>query len=129
MAITVGTVTLNQHISWRGYHNNPAVPGSEASTLGGRIVVNRLLGNNTTDVVLEAIEEDNIRKGYFTKPVLDDLRTYRDAGTPVTVNYHGETFVGVIRVKGIQVEKVLWQSEYDDEEKYIGSITFKRTGA
>lgn len=125
MAITLGAVTLNQHISWRGYHNTPGVPGSEASTLGGRTVVNRLVGN-TTDIVLECIEEDNVRKGYFLKPTLDSLRVYRDAGTTIVLSYHGESVDVIIKNTGINVEKVLWQSENDNTEKYIGSITLKR---
>lgn len=129
MAITVvgtrGTTTLNQHVSWRGYYNQPGVPGSEASTLMGRTVVNRLAGN-TTDIVLEAIEEDNIRKGYFLKAELDDLAAYRDSGETITLNYHGTSITAVVRTDGINVEKVLWQSEFDATEKWIGSITFKR---
>lgn len=126
MAITLGSVTLNQYISWRGRWNAPQVPGSENSTLGGRTVVNRLAGN-TTDIVLEAIEEDNIRKGYFIKADLESLIAYRDAGTTITLSYHDEDDIEVvIKSDGINVEKVLWQSEYDETEKYIGTITLKR---
>ena len=127
MAITVGSETLNEHISWRGYHNSPSVPGSEASTLGGGTVVNRLAGN-TTEIVLESIEEDNIRKGYFLNPTLIALRAYRDAGTTIVLDYHGETANVVIKSNGIVVEKALWKSQNDDTEKYIGTITFKRMG-
>lgn len=125
MTITLGAVTLNDHISWRGYHNSPGVPGSEASTLGGRTVINRLIGN-TTDIVLECIEEDNIRKGYFLSPELTSLRAYRDAGTTIVLDYHGEQVNVIIRSSGINVEKVLWQSVNDDTEKYLGTITLKR---
>lgn len=125
MAITLGAVTLNDHISWRGYHNSPGVPGSEASTLGGRTVINRLIGN-TTDIVLECIEEDDIRKGYFLSPELTSLRAYRDAGTTIVLDYHGEQVNVIIRSSGINVEKVLWQSVNDDTEKYLGTITLKR---
>ena len=125
MTITLGAVTLNEHISWRGYHNSPGVPGSEASTLGGRTVINRLIGN-TTDIVLECIEEDNIRKGYFLSLELTSLRSYRDAGTTIVLDYHGEQVNVVIKSSGINVEKVLWQSVNDDTEKYLGTITLKR---
>ena len=127
MAITLGAVSLNDHISWRGYHNSPGVPGSEVSTLGGNTVVNRLMGN-TTDIILEAIEEDNIRKGYFLKEQLDALRVYRDSGTVITLDYHGEEVDVIIRSNGILVEKALWQSTFDTTEKWIGSITCKRNG-
>jgi len=122
MTITLGGVTLNSHISWRGYFNSPGVPGSEASTFGGRTVVNRLAGN-TTDIVLESIEEDNVRKGFFLAPTLASLVAFRDAGTTLLLNYHGESVYGVIKSNG---EKALWQSVNDNTEKYIGSITLKR---
>ena len=130
MAITItgtlGTTTLNQYVSWRGKYTQPGVPGSEDSTLMGRTVVNRLAGN-TTDIVLEAIEEDNVRKGYFQKAELDDLADYRDSGETVTLNYHDEDSVSVVvKSDGMAVEKVLWQSEFDAVEKWLGSITFKR---
>lgn len=125
MSITLGAVSLNDHISWRGYHNSPGVPGSQASTLGGRTVVNRFVGN-TTDIVLECIEEDNVRKGYFLAGTLALLRGYRDAGTTIAFNYHGESVDVIIKHDGINVEKVLWQSVNDETEKFIGSITLKR---
>ncbi len=126
MAITIGTATLNSHISWRGHFNEPGVPGSEVSTLGGNTIINRLIGN-TTDIVLESIEEDNIRKGYFESPELEILSGYRDSGTSVVLNYHGTVVNVIVKTDGINVEKVLWKSINDNEEKYIGTITLKRT--
>ena len=126
MTITLGAITLNSHISWRGFFNTPDVPGSEDSTLGGRTVVNRLQGN-TSDIVLEAIEEDNVRKGYYLKTHLESIIAYRDAGTNVTLNYHGTVVSAVIKSDGVAVEKALWKSEFDEVEKYIGTITLKRT--
>ena len=125
MAITAGAVTLNSHISWRGFFNSAKVAGSEDTTLRGRPVINRL-PNANDDIVWEAIEEDDVRKGYFIKSELEALEVYRDAGTIIILNYHGTITQAVIRMGGINVEKVLWKSEFDEEEKYIGSITFMR---
>jgi hypothetical protein len=126
MTITVGAVTLNQHVSWVGRYDQ-GVAGSENVTLLGRTVVNRLPGD-TQDVVFEAREEDNVRKGYFLKSHLDALAAYRDAGTELGIDYHGESLTAVIKADGIRVRKALWQSQFDSEEKWIGTITFKRTG-
>lgn len=126
MAITVQAVTLNQHVSWIDRYLQ-GVAGSEKVTLLGRTVVNRLAGD-VRDVVFEAREEDNVRKGYFLKAELDVLEGYRDAGTVLSINYHGTTFSAVIKSDGIRVKKALWQSEFDTIEKWIGTITFKRTG-
>lgn len=129
MTITItgssGTTSLNSHLSWRGFFNQPGIPGSEDSTLMGRTVVNRLAGN-TTDIVLEAIEEDNVRKGYFVKSQLEILASYRDSGETIELDYHNTDVNVVVKTDGINVEKVLWKSEFDETEKYIGSITFKR---
>lgn len=125
MTITLGAVSLNQHISWRGYYNDPEVAGSEDATMGGRLVVNRLLASNR-DIVLEAIEEENVRKGYFLKADLDAIKAYRDAGTKITLDYHGDQVDVVIKTDGINVEKALWKSEFDATEKWIGSITCRR---
>lgn len=128
MTIALGAVTFNTGVSWRGKYSTPTVAGSDQSTLGGRTVVNRLSANDTSLIVLEAIEEDNVRKGYFTRPQLVILAGYRDAGTNITLNFHGEESLSVvIPTDGINVEKVLWESENDDTEKYVGSITVKRT--
>ncbi len=125
MTITLGSIPINKHVSLRGYHNSPGVPGSEASTLGGRTVVNRLIGN-TTDIILECVEQENVRKGYFLNQTLIAIRSYRDAGTTIQLDYHGEVFNVVVKTNGVSVEKALWKSENDDTEKYIGTITLKR---
>ncbi len=125
MTITVGSVTLNDHVSWRGRWNQ-GVPGSERVTLGNVVVVNRLSGQANPDVVLEAREEDNVRKGYYTQAQIEALIVYRDAGTVLSINYHGIIFTAIIKIDGIQVQKTLWQSTFTADERYVGSITFKR---
>lgn len=125
MTITIGTTTLNDHVSWRNRYAH-GVPGSERVTLGNLVVINRLTGQSTPDIVLEAREEDNVRKGYFLKDELVALAAYRDSGEVVAVNYHGETFTAVVKIDGISVEKVLWQSQDTTGEKYLGTITLKR---
>jgi hypothetical protein len=126
MTITLGAVTLNQHISWVGRYDQGAA-GSENVTLLGRTVVNRLAGD-TQDIILEAREEDNVRKGYFIKADLDTIAGYRDAGTEVVLSYHGDSYNVVVKADGINVRKALWQSEFDATEKWIGTITLKKTG-
>lgn len=126
MSITLGTVSLNAHVSWRGRWNEPVVPGSELVTLGGKVIVQRDIASNSSEIVLEAIEEDNVRKGYFTQTQLEGIRAYRDAGTVIALSYHGETINVIVKNDGIQVEKVLWKSTFDNLERYIGSITLMR---
>ena len=126
MTIMLGSVSLNDHVSWRGRWNEPTVPGSELVTLGGRVYVQRDIASNASEIVLEAIEENNVRKGYFTQSQLEGIRAYRDAGTVVTLSYHGESISVVVKNDGIQVEKVLWKSTFDTSEKYLGSITLMR---
>ena len=126
MTITLGAVTLNQHISWVNKYDE-GLAGSENVTLLGRTVVNRLAGN-VEDIVLEAREEDNVRKGYFVKADLDTIKGYRDAGTEITLDYHGDTYPVVVKHDGINVRKALWQSTFDATEKWMGTITLKRTG-
>ena len=127
MTITLGTVTLNQHISWRGRFNDAKSSGQERSTIGGRTIVDRLLIGTPDFIVLEAIEEDDIRKGYFLKADLDALCVYRDNGTIISLSYHNDVYLVVIPIDGIRVEKTIWQSEFTADEKYIGSITLKRS--
>ena len=55
MVITIGSLTLNEHISRRQRFNNIAL-GFEKLTLGGKIVSFRLIGDSS-DIVLEAIED------------------------------------------------------------------------
>lgn len=126
MSITLGSVTLNEHVSWLGRYQESTKVGSEDITLGGTVVINRLSSGEIRDIVLQAIEEDNIRKGYFLKSQLDQLEIYRDDGTVVELNYHGEVFSVVIPLDGIQVTKALYQSVFDDTEKWIGTITLRR---
>jgi len=126
MTITLGTISLNDHVSWRGRWNEPVVPGSEMVTLGGKVIVQRDIASNSSEIVLEAIEENNVRKGYFTQSQLEGIRAYRDAGTVVSLSYHGESVNVIVKNDGIQVEKVLWQSTFDALEKYLGSITLMR---
>lgn len=126
MTITLGAVTLNEHVSWVGRYDE-GVAGSEDVTLLGRTIVNRLAGD-VQDIILEAREEDNVRKGYFIKADLDTLIGYRDAGTEISLNYHGESYSVVIKADGINVRKALWQSIFDSTEKWIGTITCKKTG-
>ena len=126
MTITLGSVTLNDHISWRGRWNEPITPGSEMVTLGGLVIVQRDIANDSSEIVLEAIEEDNVRKGYFTQPQLEGIRAYRDAGVAIVLSYHGESINVIVKNEGIRVEKVLWKSAFDNLEKYLGSITLMR---
>jgi hypothetical protein len=125
MSITLGGVTLNDHVSWRGRFNQSLGSGSEQQTLGGRLVVTRG-PEGSNDIVLEAIEEDNIRKGYFTQSQLESLEPFRISGQTITLNYHGLYIDVVIKINGISVEKTLWQSQYTADERYIGSITLAR---
>lgn len=125
MTITLGTITLNQHVSWRGRFNNP-FPGAERVTIGGKLIVDRLAVGGIDDIILEAIEEDDIRKGYFTKAQLDAIELYKVSGTTITLNYHGENIPVVVKHDGIYVEKTLWQSIYTADERYVGSISLKR---
>lgn len=126
MTIRLGGVTLNDHISWRGRFNSPFA-GSERPTLGGRLVTQRAPGN-APDIILEAIEEDNVRKGYFTQSQLEQIEVFKNSGQTITLEYHSETFQVVVKFDGINVEKTLWKSTYSSDERYIGYIGLKRVG-
>jgi hypothetical protein len=126
MTITLGGVTLNSHLSWQKRWDTSEVSGEEATTLGGRSVFTRG-PESLQDIVLECIEEDNIRKGYFTQSQLESLIVFRDAGTTIILSYHSESSIAVgIRLNGINVKKTLWNSEFTDEDRYVGTITLKR---
>lgn len=124
MTITLGAVTLNQHVSWRGYFND-GIPGEERRTLGNRLIVSRLSPSDGHDIILEAIEEDNIRKGYFTHQQLQQLNIYKRTGEVIVLNYHNVIFNVVIIHNGINVEKTLWKSENSSDDRYIGTISMK----
>lgn len=129
MTITLGILTLNQHVSWRGRFAN-AFPGQERITLGGKVIVDRLLTGNQagSDIMLEAIEEDNIRKGYFTQAQLEQIEIYKNSGETIILGYHGVNIPVVVKHDGVYVEKTLWQSTYTADERYVGSIGLKRVG-
>jgi hypothetical protein len=124
MTITLGGVTLNDHVSWRGKFNQ-FYPGREAMTLGGRVVVQRG-PSEASEIILEAIEEDNVRKGFFTEAQLSALQIMKNQGLRITLSYHGESHEVVIKADGISVEKTLWKSQYTADERYVGSIILKK---
>lgn len=127
MTITLGSVTLNDHVSWTNRWNNPTIEGDELTTLGGGTIVNRSPSTGTSDIVLEAIEEDNIRKGYFTQTQLEGICVYRDSGEVISLSYHNETDIDVVvRTNGVSVKKAICKSEFTSDERYVGSITLKR---
>jgi len=125
MSITLGGVSLNDHVSWRGRFNQSIVSGNERVTLGGKVIPQRGPAG-TAEIVLEAIEEDDIRKGYFTQAQLTSLEAFRQSGETISLNYHGETINVKIKIDGFAVEKTLWQSTFTANERYIGTITLMR---
>ena len=125
MTITLGGITLNDHLSWRGRFSSPESAGTEQVTIGNRLVVMRSpIGSSL--ITLEAIEENDIRKGYFTQSQLESLCSFRDDGDEIILSYHGESFLVVILSSGINVEKTIVKSEYTSDERYIGTIALRR---
>ena len=126
MSNTLGSVTLNDYVSWTNRYNAPLVEGDELTTLGGGTIVNRSPSTGTSDIILEAIEEDNVRKGYFTPGQLADICAYRDSGEVITLSYRSENIKVVVRANGVSVKRTLWQTEGTAYERYVGTITLKR---
>ncbi len=126
MSNTLGTVTLNDYVSWTNRYNSSMVEGGEETTLGGGTIVNRSPSTGNSDIILEAIEEDNIRKGYFTPDQLAGICAYRDSGEVIVLGYFNESINVVVRANGVAVKRTLWQSEGTSYERYVGTITLKR---
>lgn len=122
MSISLGGVALNDHLSWTSRYNTAKVSGSEVGTLGGRLIVTRAV-KDFEEITLEAIEEDNVRKGYFTGAQIAALVAFRDSAAIVELNYHGEVKNVMILVNGIRVKKTLWKSVFEDDDRYVGSVT------
>lgn len=97
------TLTLN-HVLWPNRSRN-RVAGYDRSTLGGRLVSLRLpLGGG--EIRLEARRDDGLR-GWFTWSQVEQLMSWRDNSTPLTLVYDGESRSCLIPVGGIDIEPVL----------------------
>lgn len=114
MAVTLGTVTLSDHLILAGIENAPPVAISQKRTLGGRSVVTS--APTTGGRVLTLSGEH-----HYTQAQLDAVRVLAALGQPVTLTHHRGIFT--VLITGISVEPSLPHSNPDATEWYSGDIT------
>jgi|GEM_PF-3030781 hypothetical protein len=120
----VTTLPLN-HVLWVNRSSDRAA-GNERRTLGGRLVIQRLVGRSVQDIVLEARLESGRMYGWFLGAQIPQLEAWRDAGTPLTLNYDGEIRAGIIPLGGIDIEPVfLHSTTIDPAARCAGTLTIK----
>jgi len=80
--------------------------GSERVTLGMRLVAQRLYGGAGKPITIEAKLDGSRLLGCFYFSQLPQLKTWRDAATPLTMTFDTEIRTVVIPLGGINLEPV-----------------------
>lgn len=124
ITISDGLTTLAfRGLTWTDRSRDKSM-GGEQVTLGMCLISHRLLGSAGKSITLEAKFEGNTLRGWYTFKQVDQLMTWRDLGTPLTLVFDTETRFGVIPLGGIDIEPV---RQFDKtpgaEEVCAGTLT------
>lgn len=121
------TVTLSPYLLWPDRYNQQRAGGSDRVTLGRRLVVTRRPGNGGNSITLAAINDNGRLKGSFTWGQASQLRVWADAGTILTLSFHGELFLVVIPLTGINLTPVVPKTNQPTEALCSGTVQFLET--
>lgn len=113
MTVTLGSITLSDHLVLTGLENAPAIAPRQLRTLAGYAVIQQ--GFNIGGRILALVSENHLD--------LDDvtaIRTLFALGQPVTLTHHRGTFV--VLITGINVEPVTNYSDPDGAVWHSGEI-------
>ena len=118
------TLTLN-HVLWPNRSRDKAL-GSERVTMGGRLVVQRLVSPAGQDIVLEARRDGSHLAGWFVWSQVQQLMVWRDAGTSLTLDYDNDIRLCSIPLGGIDIEPIIpYSRNIDSAAKCAGTLTLK----
>jgi len=126
ITLSDGTTTMTlHHVLWINRSSDRAA-GREIRTMGGRLVVQRLVGPSMQDIILEARLDGNRMYGWWLGSQLPQLEAWRDAGTPLVLNYDGDIRSCMIPLNGIEIEPVLQYSKtIAADSKCAGTLKLK----
>lgn len=127
ITLSDGIVTLTlYHLIWRNRVRDKAA-GSERATFG-RLVVQRLAISAGQEIVLESVADGEKYRGWFLWSQVSQLEAWRDAGTPLTLNYEGEIRHGVITLGGVNIRQVIEHSKTPGATEIgTGTLTIKES--
>jgi len=116
MAITLGGVTLSDHLVLLGIENAPKVAWSAQRTLGGRQVVQ--VGPSLTSGRELALQSEN----HLTQDMVDSVKELEAAGQAVSLVHPRGTYSVVIT--GVDLEPDTYYVDPDDADLlwYSGTI-------
>lgn len=126
MSITLAGITFDKNLLCPDLEIDSGAAGSEIETLGGGLVIQRLVsGGGTRTISLEAYYVDGRLYGQFTLDQIRAIRALRDSGTVVEFNYHGTTHQVVVPMGKLDVQPLRNAHNAPGEAVYFGTIPLK----
>lgn len=123
MTISIGTVTLSEHLLLPGIKNIPLRAGSSRMTLGGRYVEQSIALESGQEIELV----DPGSYGVLTGAQIDAINAYRASGE-IVVFVHPQGTWNVL-VVGVEVQLSDEVADPDSGDiTYYGTITMRLTG-
>jgi len=105
----VTNIVLN-HLIWTNRSRDNS-SGSSRVTLGGRLVINRLVVTAGKEIILESVVDGNRLRGWFTWGQVEQFKLWRDAATQLILVYDTETRYVMIPLGGVNVEPFVQYSK------------------
>lgn len=122
MSISIGAITLSDHLVLPGIKNLQKRAGSTRLTLGGRAVHQSI----PVSVGQQIFLSDDSGYGLFTTSQIDAINAYKDAATEVEFIHHVGSWTVII--ESVEVEQSDGISDFTSTNTWVGTITMRIIG-
>lgn len=119
MAITIGSVNLNENLLLNGIFDSAQVSIKAERTLSGRRVIFPYPSPGR-NLVLTTSGPNGRYYGFFTRDKLIELATIRDSGSITTLNYRGTEYSVI--VESLNVTQISGTALIKDNDMFSGDI-------
>lgn len=123
MAVTVGSVELDERLLLRGLFESPLINTYQQRLLSGSLDVSSKPMTSRT-LTLTTDGPNNVKFGLFTRSQLIDLAAIRDTGAEVSLTHGSDSFTVILPSDGISIDPISEVTSRSNSDKYTGTITF-----
>lgn len=124
--ISLNGMELDQYLQVPDLYTDAGALGNERLTLGGSLVVQRLVSSSVAQLTLTAVRDGNGLYGRFLRSQVQAIRALADTGTAVPFIYNGFTCSVVVALDGVNLEMIGHRTDPPADHPYIGTVLLLR---
>ena len=120
----IGPYTAHPGVLWKNEFDSPGISQQINFTIQGTPKITTL-PNPKREIILEARDGGTRARGYFSREILEYLRSSEISGSVVVIEYRGVSYNTVVKAGGIKVVPKRETEAVDSSDIYVGTITLQ----